>query len=65
MKKLILLLLLIPSLAWGQVSTSGVSLSGCATGGTTTVACDAANDYVGKKTDGGRTAPMVHSEALT
>lgn len=33
MKKLILLLLLIPSLAWGQVSTSGVSLSGCSSGG--------------------------------
>lgn len=33
MKKLLFLLLLIPSLAWGQVSTSGVSLSGCSTGG--------------------------------
>lgn len=33
MKKLILLLLLIPSLAWGQASLSGVSLSGCSTGG--------------------------------
>lgn len=33
MKRLLFLLLLFPSLAWGQVSTSGVSLSGCSTGG--------------------------------
>jgi hypothetical protein len=39
MKKLILLLLLIPSLAWGQVSTSGVSLSGCSSGGVSAAAC--------------------------
>jgi hypothetical protein len=38
MKKLILLLLLIPSLAWGQVSTSGVSLSGCSSGGVSAAA---------------------------
>lgn len=33
MKRLLFLFLLLPSLAWGQVSTSGVSLSGCSTGG--------------------------------
>jgi hypothetical protein len=40
MKKLILLLLLIPSLAWGQVSTSGVSLSGCSSGGVSAAAAN-------------------------
>jgi hypothetical protein len=44
MKKLILLLLLIPSLAWGQVSTSGVSLSGCSSGGASAAAaCTTSN----------------------
>lgn len=39
MKRLLFLFLLLPSLAWGQVSTSGVSLSGCGTGGTAAAAC--------------------------
>lgn len=32
MERILFLLLLIPSLAWGQISMSGVSLSGCTTG---------------------------------
>jgi hypothetical protein len=51
MKKLILLLLLIPSLAWGQVSTSGVSLSGCSSGGASAAACNPASDEVGQRTE--------------
>lgn len=54
MKKLILLLLLIPSLAWGQVSTSGVSLSGCSSGGASAAACSSgtadASQEVGNST---------------
>lgn len=45
MKRLLFLLLLIPSLAWGQASMSGVSFSGCATGSGTAAGCAISDDF--------------------